>query len=266
MVAEAGLTSGGAEEDREALLAAARNLAAPPERLARFAEIPLDKELAEALIANIATPLPVLVAIAAQMPYAVVGRLLEKRKLAARAPEIAEAIRTNPHLEAEERRGLLVLCQEAASQKEGHKKSLLQMIRELTVSQKIALAKKGNKEARVILIKDPNEVVALEVVASPRITDVEIVAIAKMPDVSEKVLRYIGNHKQYRADKEIVWSLLNNPKTPPGVSLNLGIVTLTDRELEHLAKNRNIPGVVSRAAKQVTERRKMAAQEKKSGH
>ncbi len=189
-----------------------------------------------------------------------------KRRLAARAPEIAEAIRTNPHLEAEERRGLLVLCQEAASQKEGAKKSLLQMIRELSTSQKIALARKGNKEARTILIKDPNEIVALEVIASPRITDVEILAIAKMSDVSEKILRYIGNHKQYRADKEIVWCLLNNPKTPPGVSLNLGIAALSDRDLEHLAKSRNIPGVVARAARQVIERRKMVAQERKAGH
>ena len=146
------------------------------------------------------------------------------------------------------------------------KKSLLLRIKDLPVGQKLALAKKGNKDVRMILIKDSNEMVALEVVGSPRITDGEILAIAMMRDVSDKVLRLIAGNRKYRQNKQMVLALLNNPKTPVGVSLGLGINSLTDRELDDLVKNRNIPGAVSRAAKQILDRRKAPPAAGGSGH
>jgi len=99
---------------------------------------------------------------------------------------------------------------------EGHKRDLLTRIRELPVGQKLTLAKKGNKDVRMILIKDPNEMVALEVAASPRITDGEILAIAMMRDVSDKVLRLISNNRKYRQNHQILVALVNNPRTPSG--------------------------------------------------
>ena len=129
---------------------------------------------------------------------------------------------------------------------EGSKKSLLLQIKELPVGQKLSLAKKGNKDVRMILIKDSNEMIALEVAGSPRITDGEILAIAQMRDVSEKVLREIANMKRHRSNKLVVLALLHNPKTPVGVSLGLGISGLTEKEVEGLARNRNIPTAVSR--------------------
>ncbi len=76
-----------------------------------------------------------------------------------------------------------------------------------------------------------------------------------MRDVSDKILRAIANNRRYRANKLVVLSLLHNPKTPVGVSLGLGIANLTDRELAGLARERNIPAAVSKAAKQVLDRR-----------
>ena len=149
---------------------------------------------------------------------------------------------------------------------EGPKKSLLLRIKDLPAGQKLALAKKGNKDVRMILIKDSNEMIALEVVGSPRITDGEILAIAMMRDVSDKVLRYIAGNRKYGQNKQIVLALLNNSKTPVGVSLGLGIQSLTDRELDDLVKNRNIPGAVSRAAKQILDRRKAPPMAGDSGH
>jgi hypothetical protein len=118
----------------------------------------------------------------------------------------------------------------------------------------------------MILIKDSNEMVALEVAGSPRISDGEILAIAMMRDVSDKVLRYIANNRKYRQNKQIVLALLNNPRTPVGVSLGLGIQQLSDRELDDLAKNRNIPGAISRAAKQIADRRKAPQTAGGGGH
>jgi len=125
----------------------------------------------------------------------------------------------------------------------------------MNVGQKLTLAKKGNKDARLILVKDHNEIIALEVVNGPRISDDEVLAIAQMREVSDKVLRAIANIRRFRTNKYVVASLLHNPKTPVGVSLGLGLPNLTDRDLARLARDRNIPAAVSRAAQQILERR-----------
>jgi hypothetical protein len=59
---------------------------------------------------------------------------------------------------------------------------------------------------------------------------------------------------------------VNNPRTPVGVTLGLGLSQLSDRELTELSKNRNVPGAVSRAAKQILDRRKGAAAPQAGGH
>lgn len=136
------------------------------------------------------------------------------------------------------------------------KKTLLLRIKELPVGEKLILAKKGNKDVRMILIKDINETVALEVAMSPRISEGEILAVAQMRDVSDKVLRFIASNRKYRVNRQIVLALLHNPRTPVGVSLSLGLHTLSDRELSDLAKDRNVPVTLSRAARQLLDRRK----------
>jgi hypothetical protein len=118
----------------------------------------------------------------------------------------------------------------------------------------------------MILVRDSNEMVALETVSSSRITDGEILAIAMMRDVAEQVLRYIANNRKYRQNKQIILALLNNPRTPVGVSLGLSINSLADRELADLSKNKNVPGVISRAAQQILDRRKGPSGPAAGGH
>jgi hypothetical protein len=100
-------------------------------------------------------------------------------------------------------------------------------------------------------------------VNSPRISDDEIVNVAQMRDISDKVLRAIANIRRFRANKLVITSLLHNPKTPVGVSLGLGLPNLTDRELQSLSRDRNIPAAVARAAKQVLDRREKGPAAKK---
>lgn len=188
-----------------------------------------------------------------------VGRWIEALEALLRNPNVPEAkhpiIRS--HIETAKKRD-----------PEGSKKNLLLRIKDLPVGQKLALAKKGNKDVRIILIKDPNEMVALEVIASPRITEGEILAVSMMRDISDKVLRYIASNRKYRQNQQIVVALVNNPRTPVGVTLGLGLHQLSDRELTELSKNRNVPGAVSRAAKAIIDRRKgvVAPQAGGGGH
>ncbi len=191
-------------------------------------------------------------------PPALAEAMAKDRQLLLKCPDLKEALKNNPALSGE-LKPLLSQMREGAPSKAvegGPKKGLQQIIKELTVGQKLALAKRGNKEARMLLVKDPNEMIALEVVSNPRITDAEVLAIAQMREVSEKVLRAIASNKKYRANRLIVLSLLHNPKTPVGVSLGLGISFLSDKDLQDLIRNRDISGAVSRAAKAVLEKRK----------
>lgn len=249
------------------LLHMAQNPKTPPEVLEKILEQPaLSPEVLVALLRHPATPGDRIARLAERATDALLEVLLSSLDRLGRWVEALEALLRNPavppikhptikgHIETAKRRDT-----------DGAKKSLLLRVKDLPVGQKLALAKKGNKDVRMILIKDSNEMVALEAAGSPRISDGEILAIAMMRDVSDKVLRYIANNRKYRQNKQIVLALLNNPRTPVGVSLGLGIQQLSDRELDDLAKNRNIPGAVSRAAKQIADRRK-APQTAGGGH
>jgi hypothetical protein len=250
------------------LLPVAQNPRTALEVLEKILEHPaLSPEVLVALLRHPATPGDGIARLAERATDALLEVLLGSLDRLGRWVEALEALLRNPavppikhptikeHIDTVKKRDA-----------DGAKKSLLLRVKDLPVGQKLALAKKGNKDVRMILIKDSNEMVALEVAGSPRITDGEILAIAMMRDVSDKVLRYIASNRKYRQNKQIVLALLNNPKTPVGISLGLGIQQLSDRELDDLAKNRNIPGAVSRAAKQIADRRKAPQTPAGGGH
>jgi hypothetical protein len=251
------------------LQAIALNAKTPAEVLERVLEHPgLTPEVLAALLRHPNTPRAALASVAEQAAGQLLEVLLGNLERLTRWVEALEALLRNPGVAAVKH---LTIRQhiETAKKREAdgaRKKSLLLQIKELPVGHRLTLAKKGNKDVRMILIKDSNEMVALEVVASPRITDGEILAIAMLRDVSDKVLRRIAGNRKYRQNRQIVMALLHNPRTPVGVSLSLGVNGLTDRELTDLSKNRNIPGAVARAAKQILDRRKGAGGAPGGGH
>jgi len=240
------------------LLPMAQNPKTPIEVLEKILEhAALSPEVVVALLRHPATPGAGMAQLAEKVTEELLQVLLSNLERLGRWVEALEALLRNPAVPEIKHESIKRHIETAKKRDaEGAKRSLLLRVKDLPVGQKLALAKKGNKDVRMILIKDSNEMVALEVVQSPRITDGEILAIATMRDVSDKILRYIANNRKYRQNRQIVVALVNNPRTPVGVSLALGIQQLTDRELDELAKNRNVPGAISRAAKQIMDRRR----------
>jgi len=240
-------------------LAVAQNQKTPAEVLEQILEHPaLTPEAVIALLRHPYTPGAAMAQLATRAGGRILDVLLGSLERLGRWVEALEALLSNPNLPSA-KQPTIRQALEVARKREAdgaRRKSLLLQIKELPVGQKLALAKKGNKDVRMILIKDSNEMVALETVSSSRITDGEILAIAVMRDVSDKILRHIAGNRRYRQNKQIVLALLNNPRTPVGVSLGLGITGLSERELTDLSKNRNVPGVISRVAKQILDRRK----------
>ena len=129
-------------------------------------------------------------------------------------------------------------------------KSLFQQIQDLSVSDKIHLARFGAKEVRTILIRDSNRLVQLAVISSQKITDSEILAIANNRQVNEDVLRVIAKNKEWMKTYLIKLALVNNPKTPLSIALKL-VAYLQRKDIAFLAKSKN----VSRAIAQVAARK-----------
>lgn len=101
------------------------------------------------------------------------------------------------------------------------------------------MALKGTREARAVLIRDPNKLVSVSVLSSPKLTDSEVESFAKMGNVSEEILRMIGMNRAWVKNYGVVSALAKNPKTPVAISLNL-VQRLNERDLKLLALDRNI--------------------------
>ena len=118
--------------------------------------------------------------------------------------------------------------------------STLQRIAGMNVAKRIALAMKGTREERAILIRDPNRIVTAAVLSSPKMTETEIAAIARMANVSEDVLRTICNNRAWLKNSAVALSLVKTPKTPVALSMNL-LARLNDKDLRMMSTDRNIP-------------------------
>ncbi len=125
----------------------------------------------------------------------------------------------------------------------GERVSMINRILRMGMKDRVKLAMKGDREARNILIRDPNRIVAQAVVQNARITEQEIEKIAAMRSVPEDVLRQIANNRGWARNYSIMHKLAQNPRTP--LSNVMSILTrLQLRDLQAMTKNRNVSDAV----------------------
>ena len=144
---------------------------------------------------------------------------------------------------------------DASEARELHGQNYLVKIGMLNIGEKIKLAILGNREARTILIRDPNRIVSKAVLRNPKLTDSEIVLIAQSKVVNEEILREIAESRKWTRLYQVKLALVNNPKTPPHISIGL-IRHLRDFDLRSLRWSKNLPGVITTAIKQVMRERR----------
>jgi hypothetical protein len=122
-------------------------------------------------------------------------------------------------------------------------------IREMTLGEKIRLAVVGDAAARALLVRDPNRLVSMAAISSPTMRETEAVAIAHSKEVSDDVLRYIGNKKEWLKSHELKRALLFNPKTPIAISMKF-LSHMRPNDLKLLARSRNVPNALKTVARQ----------------
>jgi hypothetical protein len=131
-----------------------------------------------------------------------------------------------------------------------------QIVNKMTPSQKIKLAQTGAKDARSLLIRESSKIIALAVIANPKLTIGEVEFFAKSTSLNEDVLRKIGSNAEWCRKPSVASALVNNPKTPVGISLGF-VSRMTERDLALLERNRNIPEAVRASARSLVIKKKM---------
>ena len=129
-------------------------------------------------------------------------------------------------------------------------KSLYGQILTMTVGERIKLALKGNRDARLILIRDPNRLIQRFVLQNPRISDEEVIGIARNRNLDTDLLRIIGDHKGWGRNYQVKLALVTNPKTPLATALHF-VGSLMERDIRLLAKSKNVSATVVSQARRI---------------
>jgi hypothetical protein len=143
-----------------------------------------------------------------------------------------------------------------------HQPPLPIKIRRLRIPERIKLALTGNRDARVILIRDPNKLIRRYVLRNPRISEEEVVIICKEKSIDEESLRFVMSRREWMKQYQVRLALVQNPRTPVPHALAL-LGTMMMRDIERIGKSRDVSqAVVNHARKMVIEARERQSQSK----
>ena len=132
--------------------------------------------------------------------------------------------------------------------------SLMRHLMFMNARDRMKLAMKGDREARSILIRDSNRVVATAVIHNPRVTDQEVENIAAMRTVADEVLRLIALNRNWARSYPIIHNLVRNPRTPIPTVLST-LPRIRTKDLKNLTQNRNVPEATRRQALRLSQAR-----------
>lgn len=89
---------------------------------------------------------------------------------------------------------------------------------------------------------------------NPRITDGEVLMVAKVKTTSDDIIRMILLNKDWMKLYEMKKALIVHPKTPPPKAMRM-VPFLTMKDLKELAKSRQVSTMVATAARKELELR-----------
>jgi hypothetical protein len=130
---------------------------------------------------------------------------------------------------------------------EGRRDSALQRISKLDIRSRIALAMRGSKEDRSILIRDSTKLVAVAVLDSPKVSETEVEAFATQKNLLDSVLRAIPLKRKFAKNYTIMRNIVYNPRTPIDTSLGL-VKGLLIHDLKNLMDNKEVSDTIRKTA------------------
>lgn len=145
--------------------------------------------------------------------------------------------------------------QAGADESEERKSTMLShQIGGMSISEKIRLATIGGREAINLLVRDPNKLVHMAAVRSPRVKFPDVKMWSRNKTLPDGVISYIASQRDYTRHYEVMVGLCQNPKTPLSDTMKF-LNHLRTNDLKHLASDRTVPMQVSRQAKNLYRKR-----------
>lgn len=120
----------------------------------------------------------------------------------------------------------------------------------MTIPQRLKLALRGNREARAILMRDTSVMVQRFLIENPRLSEDEIVNIAKTRTMVSEVLGRIARNREWMRNYLVRLALVNNPRTPVGISVSI-VPSLQERDQRMLAKSHSVQSIVATTARRI---------------
>ncbi len=129
-----------------------------------------------------------------------------------------------------------------------HRQKIQDILKSLSMGERVKLATVGNMEVRKMLIKDPRRIVAMAVLGNGGITPGEIAGLAINPATFQDVVEHIANNRNLSKSYMVKFALVMNPKTPIKVAQKfLEIVRRAD--LKKVSENKGITPIIRNMAK-----------------
>jgi hypothetical protein len=133
-------------------------------------------------------------------------------------------------------------------------RNIMARIGSMSIMEKMKLARMGNTDARGLLVRDRNKLVAAAAIRNPKITESEVEGFARSRQLSDEVIRIISNNKQWTRNYPVKLGLVMNPRCPPGTAIKF-LNFLTDRDLGAIMRSRDVPGPISTQARRILARK-----------
>jgi hypothetical protein len=140
------------------------------------------------------------------------------------------------------------------AEKQERSQNLQARIGKMTIIEKVKLARLGNVDARSLLVRDRNKLVAAAAIRNPKITDNEIEGFARARNLCDEVMRIIAHNRQWTRAYPVKLALSMNPKCPPQTAVKF-LNYLTDRDLGLIMRSRDVAGVISAQARRILARK-----------
>ena len=165
-------------------------------------------------------------------------------------PEVVELVRAieagEDKIELPEE---LVVEPESAALAQPHA-TLQARIVTMTMPEKVKLALRGNRDARMILIHDGNKMIRRFVLQNPRTSDAEVITLARNKNAENELLKIVTQHREWMRNYQVRLAIATNPKAPLPIALRQ-VASLDQRDLRQIAKSKNVPQAVAAHARRL---------------
>ena len=133
--------------------------------------------------------------------------------------------------------------------------SKYQQIQEMLVADKIKMALTGDKEWRTLLIRESNKQVNTAVLRNPRISEGEVLTIAKNRSSSDELIRIILLNRDWVKLYDMKKALIIHPRTPLQAAMRY-MTFLAEKDIKELAKSREVGQAIVNNARRMLMTRK----------